>query len=526
MLDLQRQQEFILEKGYNQFKNADYIYDYDIEYIAENWKLSDELENIVGSSGRKSYPLEMDSSVVDRDKARDLRSHEIEVVYSFRAFFNHSVSQAATEVEDENVRQELIAKLDGRFTTLSVFGIELTNTKGKTTFSVNSAADINGEVVEQQVRKSALKTADRLIRDILTKDYYNHVVKTPTFQEMWKTFTENLEAFQTLASRDVFQKGTLFLSALPEDILTASDNAYNWSSCYQEGGAYETNPYHYIRMENVLIAYFIADNARNKTFEIAGKEVSNKSWRVFAFLTADGNLSFSGQQYPFTSDTAMLEVADVIMSDIGGTLDVNRRVEPSGSAIYDDGSNLLIRLTDNESRWEQISLDGMVCPITGYETSDNPDNIKTFRDFRELDVVRCHECGEYTHEDDRLTITPFKNEEEEWVYCECCAGDLVYNESMDDYIAGVDETVRLVFRLNEEPYPIFESKHVFFDNQPEFSLLNLHINLGGYYNSRLVVQEAYIEQGYDMEDFSYCDLEGLTEHLFDIAKITVEDNKN
>lgn len=91
------------------------------------------------------------------------------------------------------------------------------------------------------------------------------------------------------------------LSIHPNDFLTMSDNACDWSSCMSmKSGSYSNGCIEMMNSNMVVMAYVKSKN----DFEIGGHEVSNKSWRCLFYCHKD--IICSGREYPFSSEGLVL----------------------------------------------------------------------------------------------------------------------------------------------------------------------------------------------------------------------------
>ena len=124
--------------------------------------------------------------------------------------------------------------------------------------------------------------------------------------EMYQLYSESKQREAVL--------GVLTLSIRPSDILTMSDNSYNWTSCMRSGhsrdgaGEYSGTPRALIQSGAAVIAYFEMYNGSK--FMVGGEEYSNKTWRRIGYMR-DGVLAFQ-KSYPFNSSTIDSALEDLL----------------------------------------------------------------------------------------------------------------------------------------------------------------------------------------------------------------------
>lgn len=108
----------------------------------------------------------------------------------------------------------------------------------------------------------------------------------------WDTF----EKFRnSVSDLNITQKDKvkITLSCHPADLLTLSDNANDWHSCYSllNEGAYSVSPLEMLNSNNVIVAYVESKN------EFMNGMIPSKSWRNLIYITKD--LIVTGKAYPY-----------------------------------------------------------------------------------------------------------------------------------------------------------------------------------------------------------------------------------
>lgn len=176
---------------------------------------------------------------------------------------------------------------------------------------------------------------------------------------------DNFEAAQTylsLLKQHTNLEGTLVLSIDPIDFISASDNTYNWKSCFsvKRHGGYSRGCYTALTAPDICIAYI-----EGSTPLMFGKELdrkcSNKKWRAWVSINED--YFFVNKNYPFKSEVLTSFIESRIFSLTPQIwLEAKRfRVEPDVElpAMYSD-------VSDNTHV---------------YFNSESMDNLPTYKNF-------------------------------------------------------------------------------------------------------------------------------------------------
>lgn len=349
--------------------------------LAEQWDLASNFERLLGAEGRISFPVErpqVDIGTIENE----LESLEsvLQMVYDSERF-SITVGAPSNKLE--------IAVWD--------------NSENK-----------------QVVRRSYNKTLDYLYKQSQESKVYGFYSHSDVVYKADKIA-------QKLSQRSVRQKGTMYISALPEDILTASINNLGWSSCFDSESENSVTPYHLMRSRRTLIAFFIPDNAENETMDYCGHEVYNKYWRTFIYQSTDGSFFASSQSYPENSKALTIEALNKLIELDGreGTISdsVSARYILHG---YSDGLRLSATFDHKTDSSYIISSPHQLCPLSGKPYIGELDQSITSPEYTEVSV--CFSCGSLCHNDElgRVVVSPHGDTED---YCEWCTDDVSYCEN-------------------------------------------------------------------------------------------------
>lgn len=160
------------------------------------------------------------------------------------------------------------------------------------------------------------------VADYTTRD--GKLIKKGTkLVKAFKHFINNersLTDIQNEASRIIQEdkiEGTLCLSIHPLDFLSISETTYNWRSCHSLDGEYRAGNLSYMMDKSTVICYLKSDKEEklpNFPIEVPW---NSKKWRVLLYISNDGNLIFSGKQYPFETQSGMDFVLNNLLPDAG-----------------------------------------------------------------------------------------------------------------------------------------------------------------------------------------------------------------
>ena len=129
-----------------------------------------------------------------------------------------------------------------------------------------------------------------------------------------------LDAFQTKASMILQEdkvSGYLHLSIHPLDYLTTSENIHKWRSCHALDGEYRAGNLAYMCDASTVVAYIADDEPVNIPQAMpADMKWNSKKWRVLLFFSDSWNMMFAGRQYPFSTESGLEAVRDMVLKTI------------------------------------------------------------------------------------------------------------------------------------------------------------------------------------------------------------------
>lgn len=387
---------------------------------------SDFQKRIVGESGIISKRVEIAD---DEDFASQkyklpslkvkLRRHIIEVGYTYEAAGKDPEVIAELGEEESN-------KLLSLGKALLASAIVVTN---KVVLELD-------EEIEKEVktRKNAKRTVSSLFHKYLSqksKDFFNNTKHYIGLREDLQSSIINIiEEVEVIASTKIKKTvGTLYLSALPSDIATASTNSSLWRSCFEiTRGEYALSPLMYILGQDVLVSYFIPDGKKG-TLELNGEEYSNKYWRMFMFKSnnSDEVIGFT-KSYPVSSAT-LLKASTEFLKDVYGEYELLDAEEDyydmDGSAYYDDAKYIFNPGSGSDC---DFSVDNYFYTVDSEEHIDR--NTGMLTSLRSSGLARCEDCDEIVPEDSITTIC-----QGEWYenYCDNC---ISHRRVIEDDISG------------------------------------------------------------------------------------------
>lgn len=231
---------------------------------------------------------------------------------------------------------------------------------------------------------------------------------------------------------------TVFISTLPEDILTMSYNTNGWSSCMSPTSdtTYKFGMLEYLESGGIAIAY-------TKSSMDLKDGVDNKKWRSLIEFNTRGNyIQVSIQKsYPTKRDKAVLAIQHFLTELNGGVEDESFYVEPPDYKFaYRDASALEFKLNNNVP-YDLSSNGDYYCPFCDAEekcscmSSDNLVECDFCGRIEENEEMRhvfgntvcetcfddyffvCDNCGEVFERDDLISDGPYD-------YCPDCYAEL------------------------------------------------------------------------------------------------------
>ena len=125
---------------------------------------------------------------------------------------------------------------------------------------------------------------------------------------------EDFRIKHSMILNDKYIKGKLCLSIHPQDFMTMSDNANDWSSCmsWRDDGCYHLGTVEMMNSNNVLCCYIESDRPFSWEDNETGECVSwnSKKFRVLAYVTKD--IIVNGKSYPYQNRSVVKIIIDEI----------------------------------------------------------------------------------------------------------------------------------------------------------------------------------------------------------------------
>lgn len=347
--------------------------------LADQWDLASNFEYLLGTEGRISFPVEKPQvDIGDMERELERLEELLTMVYDNERF-NMKVSAPSNKLE------------------IAVW-------------------DFKEE--KQVVRKSYNKILDFLHKNSPEKEstFYSHS------RALWRAE----EVAQKVSQRSVKQQGTLYISALPEDILTASINNLGWSSCFDYEGENSVTPYHLVRSRRTLIAFFIPDNAEHRTMDYCGHEVYNKYWRTFIYQSTNGSFFASSSAYPEKSNALVTAALNKLMELDGREATITEKASTRYRLHgYCDGIGLAAVFDYEPTTDYTISSPHELCPLSKRSYDSDIDQSITCYEF--TDSHECYNCG-YGYRSDELEEVVISRDGDTEYYCDGCLEDTSYCE--------------------------------------------------------------------------------------------------
>lgn len=423
-MNFSKQVDFILE-GYNQVGGMSSVTPNDFEFIASQWELSDEQKRIVGEEGRISFPYTLSNQSLDSEKRWESRR----LLRQIDSDFSDTIHPYDARAKIRN--NENLSKEECNFLTLVsekssyYYGESFEFSKNKVVAVMkDEVEDIHGVLFATQKRRTLRKTLEKFYMD-LYKEFY------PVFKKLYENELSRLYSAITKAEQFISnayeESGTMYISALPEDIITASHNNRNWDSCFAPEGDWCLSPYNYLRNNNTLIAFFISDKHKNRRVDWGELETFDKEWRTFIFITKNGNVVFSTNQYPFYSTIIKEDLAKFIISRAGGNFDMMYgRISREGDTYWDGGRGIIYfgEHPEESKSYDIISDENTISPESGNYVGDSEAVQFGFVDPENLDMISCDDCGDWHHSDSVADVRSY------YGYANICESCLEYD--LDD----------------------------------------------------------------------------------------------
>ena len=207
-------------------------------------------------------------------------------------------------------------------------------------------------------------------------------------------------------------KGNLAISIDPIEILTASVNGYNWSSCFNiYEGEYKASVIDYLSDSKSFIVYLTT-----REMECGNAiKFDDKKWRNWCSV---GDTCFTvGKGYPYIDNSLNQEVAEFVNEVFGDIYDTTNnnsgvtRVQLNDTS-YSDGAFLSFALKGQDVD-SCIYTDTMFCPCCGKEVSYMATGLELVCEDCS-DSVYCYDCGETIPLDEAI------RDNDGDCFCECC----------------------------------------------------------------------------------------------------------
>lgn len=305
-----------------------------IPYLVGKWSISNPyIRKVVGEEGKIEIPVERLSSTGLHDgKFRFLTEEFVSslsaVLSEFMPWENRWAYPYAKTVED------LV------FTHTSRLFVEIPAQRQST------------EHAPLKVLKNARKTLDYFFHQMEKQnkedfdkaiDEMKAIGRFYVYRRKIELAKERFSELENFASQTIpCDTGKLVISALPEDIVSASWNTFGWDSCTNPYEEYALTLLAQVRGESTLIAYVVGNDIPD--FEEEGVTFSNKRWRAFIYVDDEGNFSMA-RHYPNHVPFLENKVWDVIKEKLEDPREITKEVgKIDFPAVYvDDRTSSLVR---------------------------------------------------------------------------------------------------------------------------------------------------------------------------------------
>lgn len=278
------------------------------------WKLSDKVLKIVGEEGYVKIPLTIVSSG---------QMQQNENIGIARMHFNmqweklsNSLIGYRSQFMIRGVSKDI---LEDYYEAMRSLEFTYTNKVKISCFTYR------GEDVP--LLKTTRKTLDTFLykMELELGTEYNAIfspVLCEAFNRVVSGIMNSLTELEQAASTQIADlEGDLVISALPSDLLTISENDWNWGSCTSWDSEYKYTPFAHVRGESTLVAYFTQGS--RERMERLGFSLPNKRWRMLIYLGDNGSVALSRQypsSYPFLVETVLNFLKEKIGGEVIGLL--------------------------------------------------------------------------------------------------------------------------------------------------------------------------------------------------------------
>lgn len=267
-----------------------------------------------------------------------------------------------------------------------------------------------------------------------SEEYQKGMKLTKIFIKEFSTIIheELLKDFQkkySMIIQGVHIKDTVYISTLPEDIITMSDNTNSWSSCMSTDSSYtyRMGVVEYMQSPRVAIAY-----TKSRTELAPG--VDNKKWR--ALIMVNKAYSYNSiddkdymtlnikKPYPYNSQATVEKLKDFLIASIDLPViddeqygnDIGVLHEDFYQAYVDSTYENICFLLEDKGVVNMLNYDlGYECPFCGYSGTCGCLD----------DLNHCSQCGNFVNDDDSMYIEGYDFVcrdcfEEDFFFCSDC----------------------------------------------------------------------------------------------------------
>lgn len=389
-LDINMQKAAIIEMG--SYLSNELFKSEGLELLADKWELSDKQISIVGENGKIELPFDYKSDNIDYIETSTLE-----------------------KIEDLQALIDELFKGRSRFAP----GIDIKGSR----LNIEDLFIIEGGKSPKLLKKR--KSFNKSLKYYISMTYKD---ETPDKSLLNKIENSRIDLEQEL-SRRVAKSGKIVISALPQDILTASVSGYGWGSCFTPKQDHEISPYGYLMGGEILIAYFTPTGGSRLDYNFG--EVDKKMWRTWIFFNNKGELTLPMEGYPSNSRGMMDKIISELLK-IKGQDFLEKKVEvKTNDALYYDDLDIIIT-NDSDYTNRSISNDYLKCLITGKDLKRYASYTQSLVDLQDFGYEGCENCESYFHID-KLNGAINANKEEYYI-CADCIDDYVYSEVEGSYL--------------------------------------------------------------------------------------------
>lgn len=408
MLNMEYQKKVIVGMGsivedYDS-QSEGYITTSHAKRLADEWQLSDFQKQLLSEDGIISMPFVLEHN---KHSGVFITDYRHALVFEWDRY--------------ENFINEVLHR-EGKDIRISWLEIDLTVnvSRVRADYTIHtSKSEITPSVQNVKLYKGMNSVLRKLFK-LLDINLINHKV-TVQFLEKYKEKCTELE--QKL-SNNIHENGILYLSALPEDILTASLSEYGWRSCFCPDEENSVVPYLYLRDRHAIIAYFVSNSASH--VRVGDMTFHRKMWRMWLHFTEEGNITFSETHYPFTDPIMKRAVIDLIKQHIPNAQFHEDYIPNNEAAGYFSCISDLLQIQPHIGERETVTSKGAICYETGEDISE--------QEFIALVKVErgeyyCESCDTYVNE-----LYSHWYGGREFHCCDYCFESLSYCEVSDRFV--------------------------------------------------------------------------------------------